>query len=239
MPTPQIEPPLDPASLPPQPKVSILNRGVATFLSGLFAILPLVLTVLIVGWVAQYVLNVVGPETKIGSALRSVGLQFVTDPWVAQLIGWVIVLAAIWFLGLLVRTNARVLVDRMIGAVIRRIPIVKGIYGTASQVFRMLERRDDNELKGMSVVFCSFGKEHGAGLLCLLATSEVFRFDGRDYRIVYMPTSPIPMTGGIILVPADSVRPVPMSVEKLLEVYFSMGILAPQAIPPNREDMPA
>ena len=39
------------------------------------------------------------------------------------------------------------------------------------------------------------------------------------------------MTGGIIWVPAESIRPVPMSVEKLMEIYFSMGILSPQAIP--------
>jgi uncharacterized membrane protein len=39
------------------------------------------------------------------------------------------------------------------------------------------------------------------------------------------------MTGGIILVPAESVRPVKMTVDKLLEIYFSMGVLAPHAVP--------
>ncbi len=154
-----------------------------------------------------------------------------TNPWVAQIIGWTIVLVGIWLIGLMVRTRARVFFDQVIGLVIRRIPFVKGVYGTASQVFSMLERRGDNELQGMSVVFCDFGQEHGAGFLCLLANSEVFYFDNRAYHIVYMPTSPIPMTGGILFVPADSIRPVQMSVEKLMEIYFSLGVLAPQALP--------
>jgi uncharacterized membrane protein len=235
------EPALSPASESPSSdpvKTPIVGGVVATFLSGLFAILPLVLTVIIVGWVAQKVLSLVGPNTHIGSALRSVGLRFVTDPWVAQAIGWAIVLVGIWFMGLLVRTRARVIFDRMISLVFHRIPIVKGVYGTASQVFRMLERREENELQGMSVVFCSFGQEQGAGFLCLLATSEVFRFDNRDYHIVYMPTSPLPMTGGIIFVPQDSIRPVPISVDKLMEIYFSMGILSPHAIPETHHKGP-
>lgn len=231
------ENPLPPVSDAPESAKSpsgMINRGlVATFLSGLFAILPLVLTVAIVGWVAQSIYDVVGPETKIGSALRSVGLRFVTDPWVAQAIGWAIVPIGIWMLGLLVRTRAREVYDRMVSLVIQRIPVVKSVYGTASQVFQMFEQREENELKGMSVVFCNFGEEHGAGFLCLLSNSDVFRFDNRDYHFVYMPTSPVPMTGGIILVPAESIRPVPMSVDRLLEIYFSMGILAPQAMPAN------
>ena len=46
---------------------------VATFLSGLFAILPVVLTVAIVGWVAQKIYSLVGPETAVGKALHDVG----------------------------------------------------------------------------------------------------------------------------------------------------------------------
>lgn len=218
---------------PSQSKPASRRRGglVATFLSGLFAILPLVLTIALVGWVAQKVLSVVGPGTKIGSGLRALGLRFVTDPWAAELIGWATVLVGIWFLGLLVRTRARTVFDGFVGLIMKRIPIVKGIYGTAAQVFGMLERQDESELQNMSVVFCDFGGNHGAGFLCLLANAERFRFEDRDYHIVYMPTSPIPMTGGIIFVPAESVRPVSMSVDKLLEIYFSMGILAPRVVP--------
>lgn len=216
----------------PSPKSSFRKAGLtATFLSGLFAILPIMITVAIVGWVAQKVLSLVGPDTRIGSALESVGLQFATNRLTAQLIGWAVVLVGIWLLGLLVRTRARQAVDRIINLIVQRIPFVKGVYGTASQVIGMLEQRDDGELKGMSVVFCNFGQEHGAGFLCLLASPDVFQFEGRDYRFVYMPTSPLPMTGGIILVPAESVRSVKMSVDKLLEIYFSMGVLAPHAVP--------
>lgn len=219
------------ASSPPSRFSTWKGRVTATFLSGLFAILPIMITVAIVGWVARKVLSLVGPETRIGSALESVGLQFVTHRLTAQLIGWAIVLAGIWLLGLLVRTRARQAFDRIINLIVRRIPFVKGVYGTASQVIGMLEQKDEGELKGMSVVFCDFGQDHGAGFLCLLASPDTFQFEGRDYRFVYMPTSPLPMTGGIILVPAEAVRPVKMTVDKLLEIYFSMGVLAPHAVP--------
>ncbi|MCA9068393.1 MAG: hypothetical protein KDA84_05700, partial [Planctomycetaceae bacterium] len=108
--------------LTPNPDPPSRPRGglVATFLSGLFAILPLVLTIAIVSWVAQKVLSVVGPGTKIGAGLRSLGLNFVTDPWVAELVGWATVLMGIWFIGLLVRTRARIIFDRLIGLIMKR-----------------------------------------------------------------------------------------------------------------------
>jgi uncharacterized membrane protein len=42
--------------------------------------------------------------------------------------------------------------------------------------------------------------------------------------MVYIPTSPVPMTGGLLFVPVDSIRPVDMSVESLMSIYLSMGV---------------
>ena len=45
------------------------------FMSGLLAILPLVLTVAIIGWVASFLRDYLGPNTMVGGILRSLGLQ--------------------------------------------------------------------------------------------------------------------------------------------------------------------
>jgi len=54
---------------------------------------------------------------------------------------------------------------------------------------------------------------------------------------VYLPTAPVPMTGGLVLVPATSVVPVPeMKVDDLLRVYFSLGALAADTLPRTLKD---
>jgi len=64
--------------------------------------------------------------------------------------------------------------------------------------------------------------------LAILPTPNRYPIEGRDYYIVYIPTSPVPMTGGLLFVPVESVRMVDMSVESLMSIYLSMGVTGPQ-----------
>ena len=124
-------------------------------------------------------------------------------------------------------------------AVMRRIPLAGSVYGAATQIVGLLEKKDDSELSGMGVVFCMFGQQNGTGILALLPTAERFPINGCDYHIVYIPTAPIPMTGGLLFVPVDQVQRVDMSVESLMSIYLSMGITGPQFLGENSQGTPA
>ncbi len=204
---------------------------VSTFLAGLFAVLPLVITVAILAWVAALLHGVLGPGSAAGVVFRSLGLQFVSNPEVAWGLGVVFVLAAIWLLGLAMKSFLRRRIEMLLNGIVERIPIFKSLYSAVAQVVGMLTQKEQTDLSGMSVVFCAFGDPPGAGMLCLLATPEVYRFGERDYQMIYIPTSPVPMTGGLILVPAERVTRVEISAEELMRVYLSLGILSPQAMP--------
>ena len=86
-------------------------------------------------------------------------------------------------------------------------------------------------MQNMAVVFCTFGAQQGAGFLALRASSKVFRFRDQDCFIVYIPTSPIPMSGGIIFVPCDAVSEVEMSFDELMQIYLSLGVVAGSVVP--------
>jgi len=205
---------------------------VTTFLTGLLAVLPIAITVAIMAWVAGYARAYLGSESTVGKALRSVGLWFVANDLVATLIGWAIVLVVIWLLGVLLRTRARVKIRGVIDHALNHIPIVRTIYKPISQVVGMLNKDDAaDQMKGMAVVHCRVGAERGPGLIGLLASGDVFQFDGRDCHVIYVPTSPIPMTGYILFVPVDQVKRVNMSVDDMMKIYFSLGVLSSQAIP--------
>jgi len=208
------------------------NRGIlSTFLTGLFAILPLVITMAILFWVASYIHALLNPEGIIGAPLRSIGLQFVHDEVTAWVIGLVVVLVGIWLLGLLMKSVARQRIEKWSNGVVNRIPVVKTIYSTVAQIVGMLNKQDQTDVSSMSVVFCSFGDAHGAGFLGLLASPNVYCYDGVEYHLLYLPTAPIPMYGGLILVPTERVTKIDMSVDQLLRVYLSMGILSSHLMP--------
>ena len=208
---------------------------VSTFLAGLFVILPFVITIAIVAWVGSTLAGWVGPDTYVGKGLRYIGgdsSQYAGYvDYLAWLIGWAIVLGGIWLLGVVVISMGRNEVEKTFHSVVERIPIVNTLYKPVVQVVDMLKGEGQDEMKGMHVVYCAFGSEGGAGFLGLLVCDDVYRFGDQEYQIVYIPTSPVPMSGGIIFAPAASIHKVDMHVDALMQIYFSIGVMSSSVIP--------
>jgi uncharacterized membrane protein len=198
------------------------------FLAGAFAVLPLVITVAAVIWVVGLLGGLLGPDALLGRLLQRLGVQFAPDTTLAYVVGWVVVLAVIFALGVLVEMGAKRFIQGGIDALARRVPLLGGVYGTARQLVGMMDKKHGADLQGMSVVFCIFGKESGAAFLALLPTPEVFSIGGVDYHVVIVPTAPVPLGGSLIFVPAKSVQPANLSVDAFMSIYVSMGVTGPQ-----------
>lgn len=213
-----------------QPRVNLMKRLTRCFLAGLLVVLPAVLTIGIVVWVAGFVQQLIGPGTVIGNGLRSLGLHFVANKSAAYVIGWLFVLAAIFGLGLLTELGAKRFLQRLFDSVAKRVPLLGGIYGTSKQLVAMFDQKNESDMKSMGVVWCFFGKEGGAGVLALMPSPEKFRINGRDYNVVIIPTAPVPFGGALVFMPVESVKPADMSVDALMSIYVSMGITTSQFV---------
>ncbi len=207
------------------------KRVARTFLAGLLAVLPLVITVAIIAWVAGIVHQFLGPRTLFGDGLTGLGSNFVNNDTVAYLIGGLLALGCVWLLGIVVEAGAKNFIQRVFDAAMKRIPIVGSIYGTSKQLVTLFDKKDPEKLQGMKAVFCFFGEKTGAGLLALLVSPEKFTINGRAFHIVIVPTAPVPVGGGLFFVPVEMVQPTDVSVEGLMSIYVSMGVSAPQFLP--------
>ncbi len=208
------------------------KRGfISNFLTGLFAILPLMITLWIMNWVASWLRSLVGPDSLIGGGLRELGLHFAANRWVATGIGWLLVIACIWFVGLMVSGTALYRWQQWFDGTFRKIPIVKSIYGPVKQVVELFSKQDESAVSGMRVVHCSVGNDESASFLGLLPSNDVYRFKDKDCHIVYLPSAPMPMTGFNMFIPVDRVTMVEMDVEELMQVYFSLGVMTSSVVP--------
>jgi uncharacterized membrane protein len=208
----------------------VFRRLAACFLAGLLVILPAVLTIAIVAWVAGFIYRLIGQGTPIGNGLRSLGLNFVANNTAAYAIGWAFVLLLIFGLGFLVEIGAKRFLTRIFDAVAKRVPIIGGVYDTSKQLVGMFDQKNQSEMKSMEVVWCFFGSAGGAGVLALMPTAKRFRIRDRDYQVVIIPTAPVPFGGALVFVPVESVKPAEMSVDGLMSIYVSMGITSPEFI---------
>jgi len=204
------------------------RRVVTYFLAGVFAILPLVITVAIVSWVANFVAGFVGPDSVVGTQLKSLGLRYAdtSSSILAYVVGWIVVLLIVFALGVVIELGAKQFFQRLMDGLLSRVPLLGNVYTTSKQVVQMLDKKEDVQIKGMSAVFCFFGKDRGAGFLALLVSPEKYKINDGEYQAVIIPTAPVPFGGGLLFVPVEAIHATDMSVDGLMSIYVSMGVTA-------------
>jgi uncharacterized membrane protein len=208
-----------------------MTRMIATLLSGLLVLLPVAITIALVGWLGAFIYQFVGPGSVFGRLLTAIGIGFSPSPMAAYLIGIVILLTAIYFLGLLVETRVERNLSALIDWVMRRIPLVSNVYDLTKRFVALVDRKQGDGLKGMSPVWCFFGGDGGAAVLALLPTPEPITIGGEKYHSILVPSAPVPVGGGLIYVPARWIKPAEMGVEELMTIYVSMGVSVPRKLP--------
>jgi uncharacterized membrane protein len=210
---------------------------IGSFLAGLLFLLPIVLTAVIIAWIIDFIRNSMGPGTFLGNLLQ-IGGGYILGPEQTLLSFWLgvgIALVGIWLLGLVVKTQAKSIIQNYLDGLVARVPFIRSIYAPVSRVVRLATDRSgggSGDFSGMSVVSVRFGGEKGADILALLASPQLYMIAGQPRRLVYLPAAPLPMSGGLVLVPEASLTIIPeMKVDDLLKIYISLGALAPEIMP--------
>ncbi len=208
---------------------------VGTFLAGLVFLLPVVLTIFIIIWLMRWIKDAIGPGTFFGELILQSGKVLVgTDyEFIAFALGSLIALIGIWMLGLFVRLQARKGLENAFDAAMDRVPFFRAIYKPVARIVRFASgEQSESELAGMSVVRCRLGNMGGVDALALLASPQTYELEGEKRKLVYFPTSPVPMSGYLLFIPQENITPVPsMQVEQLMKIYISLGALAPENLP--------
>ena len=230
---------------------SFVSRLKGYFVTGFIAIFPLLITLFVLKWIAGTVDVYIGPKTFFGKMLQSVGYKF--SPWsnitLDYLIGVFIFLSAIVLLGMLLESGARKTMQLIAKRTVYQLPLVRAIYQTTDKFMALMPSSDMDNIKGMQVVFCRFGVgDSSAGSLALMPSPEVFKLGDQEYRIVIIPTAPIPVGGAMLFMPNSSIFPTDMSIDAFAGIFMSMGVTATpfnigglpyQAIAPGGDAKPA
>jgi len=114
-------------------------------------------------------------------------------------------------------------------AVLRRVPVVRSVYGAVKQVAETLfSSRGDSFRKVLLVEY----PRKGCWTLAFLtgaAAPEIERRAGEPMVSVFVPTTPNPTSGFFLMLPRREVVELDMSVDEGLRLLLSMGVVAPGA----------
>ncbi len=208
-----------------------MNNTIRIFLSGLLALLPLSLTVIVVVWLASLVNEYVGPGSLFGRQLSYLGLSINESSPAPYVFGIVILLVTIYVLGLLLETRIGPWFAGFVEGIVNRIPVVSNLYGLTKRFTSLLDQKADADVSNMSPVWCFFGGEPGAAVLALLPSNQPVLINNEHYLGVLIPSAPVPVGGALLYVPQGWIKPAEGGVESLMSVYVSMGVTPPASIP--------
>src|SRR2546422_11643382 len=208
-----------------------LSRLRGLFLTGLVIILPLVITVWMLGILFGIVHGVSTPF--ILRILRLLGLSLVDDAgfttYLAPLIGVAVTLLLILLVGLLTTNFLGRRIVREFDGLMLRIPLIKPIYGAARQLLDALNRKTDTFQRVVMVEYPRPGV-YTIGFLAREGTTLLLAGDRRKmagYALVFLPTTPNPTSGWLAAVPDRDVIPLDMSIEEGIKTIVSGGLVLP------------
>ena len=111
-----------------------LKSIAATWLTGLLALLPLALTMVVLAWLVSLLNNLIGPSTAIGRLFAALGTPFASNPYLAYLLGTLVLLISLYPLGLAVKLGLRRPLGWLIDVTLRRTPLIGNFYNLADRL---------------------------------------------------------------------------------------------------------
>jgi uncharacterized membrane protein len=185
-----------------------------TFLTGLAAILPLIITLALLWWLGA------ATERVLGGVLQAILPDLLYFPGLGILAGIGMVLAV----GILLRAYMVRWLFNWMEDVMERIPVVKTIHGTVRDVTRLLSG-DIHERFGQAVLVSFPGTEFK---LIGFITREDFtelpdNLGGEDTVAVYTPMS-YQIGGYTLMLPRRHVEPLNLSLEDAMRYALTAGV---------------
>lgn len=146
-------------------------------------------------------------------------------PWAGILIAAGLVLTVGYLASGFLGRSAVAAMDRLVS----RVPLVRAVYPHAKQLVDFFLA--ENELKFDTVVAAPYPSQGlwSIGFVTSKGLKTLHEARSGQYVAVYIPSSPLPLTGYTIFVEAARLVPLDVSVEQAFRTVVSVGVLIPES----------
>lgn len=212
----------------PAPKWSLMAAIRNRIIEGLLMVLPFAITFWIIAWlyktfravildavIAQVVEIRFGPDAEPPAFFKD---------FVAPAIAIVVVLFGLFILGMFLHSRMHKLFDW----VILHVPGVTVIYASVRKMFATLQSQREAQ-KFQRVVLVPF-PHPGMKVPAFVTSSCLDATTGKTILCVYVPTTPVPTSGYMLMLPEEDVTEISWSLDDTLQAIMSGGISVPEKV---------
>jgi uncharacterized membrane protein len=217
-------------------KKSLFARWRASFFTGLAIVLPGVITLAVVKWFFGTVSSMTDlllfflPKS-LTHENAGAGPMF----WYWSLLAFLLAVAIVSTIGVLARYYFGKRMIAWADSLMLRVPVLNKIYGTIRQVDEALTSGKKSSFK--TVVLVEYPREgiYSVGFITSDQDNPIHRATNEKIVCVFIPTTPIPTGGFLILVPVEKVTKLEISVADGFKYIISLGALSQEYAPSPAE----
>ena len=195
-------------------------------LAGLFTLLPLVVTLWILKAIFMALVGIFrGPLTWLAHQIQ------VPDPptWGLALFSALATILLLLLAGALVGNFIGRQVLSWLDELMLHVPVVKSIYGATRQLMGAIQSGQGGSFKDVVLVEWPHPGSFTLGFVASRDCSWAVE-GGEGMLAVYVPTSPNPTSGYVIMLEASRVRPVDLNADQALTWAVSGGVVVPDVL---------
>jgi uncharacterized membrane protein len=146
-------------------------------------------------------------------------------------IGIVLILLLVLVVGFLADNFIGARVVRWAESMLGRVPLVRSVYSGSKQLADMVLGEGGTSFR--QVILIEYPRK-GLWTIAFITGGPLWEArekTGRELATVFVPTTPNPTSGFIILVPREDILTLDMSVEHAMRMIISLGVATPDATP--------
>ena len=188
----------------------MIERIQRVFVTGLLIFIPIATVILLSYWAISYIEGILKP------LLTKTHYYF---PGLSVLI----FIAVIFALGLLGRVALGQRIIESVESFFKKIPILRTIYIGVKEALKALLESETERLKGVVLIEYPRKGIYAIGFTTGRKIKQAEEKVGKRLVNVFVPTSPNPTSGFVIVVPEDEVIYLNISVEEAMKIIISGG----------------
>jgi len=201
------------------------------FTTGLLALLPIAASLWVIVWLFRWVMDaLLAPFFKAQwLAMLLDRLPDMLVPWVQGLIGLIVIFFAIAGLGLLARNVVGRWFLGLVEKFMKRVPLANTVYSFVQGLIDNLNIMSAGYFKRVVLIEYPRKGVWSIGFVSRDLVGSIQSSVPGEHMAVFVPTSPNPTSGFIVVVERTGVLPLDITPEQALKFIVSGGVLMPGA----------